>query len=62
MSNLLNKVSYLFVTYVLEEKPVDLTQDKGIYFGDDTKKFQDVATGAHFNFSDLCARLDHMLK
>ena len=30
---------------------------KGIYFGDKTEKFTDPATGAHFEFTDLCQRL-----
>ncbi len=36
---------------------VDLTKYKGIYFNDDNKKFQDEETGAHFEFNDLCRRI-----
>jgi hypothetical protein len=39
---------------------VDLTKYKGIYYNDDNKKFQDDETGAHFEFRDLCRRLDHI--
>jgi hypothetical protein len=40
---------------------VDLTKYKGIYYNDDNKKFQDDDTGAHFQFEDLCNRLNVML-
>jgi hypothetical protein len=40
---------------------VDLTKYKGIYFNDDNKKFQDEETGAHFEFADLCRRMQLIL-
>ncbi len=41
---------------------MDFNAYKGIYFGDDTKKFQDESTGAHFEFYDLCRRLQIALR
>jgi hypothetical protein len=29
-----------------------------MYFGDETKKFQDPMTGAHFEYIDLCRRIE----
>lgn len=40
----------------------DLTKYKGIYFGDETKKYQDPATGAHFDYVDLCMRIECAIK
>lgn len=40
---------------------VDLTKYKGIYYNDENKKFQDEDTGAHFEFCDLCKRLNLIL-
>jgi hypothetical protein len=40
---------------------VDLTKYKGIYYNDDNKKFQDEETGAHFEFNDLCHRLQGVI-
>ena len=37
---------------------MDLTKYKGIYFNDDNKKFQDDETGAHFEYYDLCKRIE----
>jgi len=33
---------------------------KGIYFGDDSKKFEDPDTGAHFEFNDMHHRLTNL--
>ena len=41
---------------------VDLTKYKGIYYNDDNKKYQDEDTGAHFEYHDLCRRLDGLMK
>ena len=30
---------------------------KGIYYGDQTEKYMDPATGCHFRYTDLCERL-----
>ena len=36
---------------------------KGIYFNDDpNSKFTDPVTGAHFEFKDMCARLNQVVK
>lgn len=36
---------------------------KGIYFNDDpNSKFTDPETGAHFEFKDMCTRLNGVLK
>ena len=41
-----------------ELEDVDLQNYKGIYFNDDpSRKYQDKATGAHFEFNQMCARL-----
>ncbi len=40
-----------------EKGRVNLNNYKGIYFGDDNKKFLDDETGAHFEFHDICRRL-----
>ncbi len=40
-----------------QDDKVDLTNYKGIYFGDDTSKFTDDKTGAHFDYQDMCKRL-----
>lgn len=40
-----------------EADNVDLANYKGIYFGEDNKKFQDDSTGAHFDHLDMCRRL-----
>ena len=37
--------------------PYDMTNYKGIYFGEENKKFQDDQTGAHFEYIDMCRRL-----
>ena len=34
---------------------------KGIYFGDDNQKYTDPETGAHFDFGDMCRRLNRVL-
>ena len=39
-----------------------MTKYKGIYYGDDNKKFQDEETGAHFQFLDLCKRMEFVLQ
>lgn len=39
------------------EDKQNLGNYKGIYFGDDTKKFEDPETGAHFEFNDMSKRL-----
>eukprot|EP00347_Sterkiella_histriomuscorum_P023433 403334660 len=41
---------------------VDLTKYKGIYYNDENKKFQDDETGAHFEFGDLCNRLQGVMQ
>ena len=38
----------------------DLANYKGIYFGDDTKKYEDPETGAHFEFNDMINRLTQL--
>ena len=44
-----------------DEEDIDLENYKGIYFNDDPgRKFQDELTGAHFEFSDMCGRLDKL--
>lgn len=43
-----------------EEKDQDLANYKGIYFGDDTKKYEDPETGAHFEFNDMVGRLTQL--
>lgn len=35
----------------------DLINYKGIYYGDDTQKYTDPENGAHFEFRDMCRRL-----
>ena len=41
----------------------DLMNYKGIYFNDDpNSKFTDPETGAHFQFRDMCQRLQQVLK
>jgi hypothetical protein len=35
---------------------------KGIYYGDDNKKYQDDDTGAHFEYQDICKRLGLVLQ
>ena len=45
-----------------DEEVVDLTKYKGIYFNDDNKKFQDDETGAHFQFLDLCKRIEFVIQ
>jgi hypothetical protein len=44
-----------------QEYIVDLTKYKGIYYNDDNKKFQDEETGAHFEYNDLCRRLENAM-
>lgn len=36
---------------------LDFDNFKGIYFGDENKKYQDPDTGCHFEYYDLCKRL-----
>ena len=36
---------------------LDFDNFKGIYFGDNEKKYTDPATGAHFEYHDFCKRL-----
>lgn len=43
-----------------EEEKGDLANYKGIYFGDDTKKYEDPETGAHFEFNDMVGRLSQL--
>jgi len=43
-----------------EDEKGDLANYKGIYFGDDTKKYEDPETGAHFEFNDMIARLNQL--
>ena len=41
----------------------DLTNYKGIYYGDDPgQKYTDPETGAHFEFVDMCRRLARILQ
>ena len=68
---IINKVNtFYFLSWKLDEgdknkrdddEIVDLTKYKGIYYNDDNKKFQDDETGAHFEYIDLCKRLDRVL-
>lgn len=39
---------------------IDYQNFKGIYYGDDNKKYQDPVTGAHFEYYDLCKRLSRL--
>ena len=66
----INRVKYFIFIFKLDEgdknkrdedEIVDLTKYKGIYYNDDNKKFQDDETGAHFEYIDLCKRLDRVL-
>ena len=41
---------------------MDLRNYKGIYFQEETEKYTDPVTGAHFRRSDLLGRLDLALK
>ena len=36
---------------------IDFNNYKGIYFGDDTKKYTCPHSGAHFQFQDMCIRM-----
>jgi hypothetical protein len=40
-----------------EDGQGNLANYKGIYFGDDTKKYECPETGAHFEFNDMVGRL-----
>lgn len=40
-----------------DKATTDLVNYKGIYFGDDSEKFHDDETGAHFKYLDICERL-----
>jgi hypothetical protein len=33
-----------------------------MYFGDETKKYQDPQTGAHFEYFDLCRRIENAMR
>jgi len=47
-----------FPDYEDDIDDIDHEEYKGIYFNDDpSKKFQDEATGAHFDYGDMCKRL-----
>lgn len=39
---------------------LDFDNFKGIYFGDENKKYQDPETGCHFEYYDLCKRLSKL--
>ena len=41
---------------------IDLSKYKGIYYGEDQKKYTDPVTGAHFEYNDFCRRLDNALR
>lgn len=36
---------------------IDPNNFKGMYYGDDKKKYQDPETGCHFEYIDLCKRI-----
>ena len=40
---------------------VDLANYKGIYYNDQNQKYQDEVTGAHFNYHDMCRRLNELI-
>ena len=41
----------------------DLINYKGIYFGDDQgQKYTDPVTGAHFEYKDMCRRLQRAIQ
>ena len=39
---------------------IDLKNFKGIYYGDETQKYTDPKTGAHFEYFDLCRRISRL--
>ncbi len=43
-----------------KEGRANLSDYKGIYYGDQTQKYQDPVTGAHFEFRDMCRRLEKL--
>jgi hypothetical protein len=43
-----------------EDGQENLANYKGIYFGDDTKKYECPETGAHFEFNDMIGRLTQL--
>ena len=46
-----------------EEQRPDYNNYKGIYFNDDPgQKYQDPETGAHFEYRDMCRRLNTLIK
>lgn len=48
--------------YDSESDDIDPNNYKGIYFDDDpSTKFQDPETGAHFQFNDMCKRLEKVV-
>ncbi len=49
------------VNYEEDLDRVDLNNYKGMFFQDDPgRKYQDTQTGAHFEFRDMCRRLNHL--
>lgn len=47
--------------YEEELDDIDFGNYKGIFYDDDpTTKYQDPDTGAHFDFNDICKRLNNV--